>query len=70
MSDFITSATTAVTGSFSAFLSGVASAVVDTFDAIFVTSEGGLTNLAAWGLMFLAIGFGSRFLRKFTNKAG
>lgn len=68
--DFITSAVTAVTSSFSAFLTGIASAVVDTFDAVFVTSEGGISNIAAWGLMFLAVGFGSRFLRKFTNKAG
>lgn len=70
MGDFLTGAVTAVTGSFSAFLTGIAGAVVDTFDAVFVTTEGGVSNLAAWGLMFLAVGFGSRILRKFTNKAG
>ena len=52
------------------FATGVAGTVVDVFNAVFVGAEGGLSNLAIWGLVMGAVGLGYAFIRKFTCKAG
>lgn len=37
---------------FSGLGGGLATAAVEIFDTMFVSAEGGLTNLATWGLIF------------------
>ena len=50
--------------------SGLSSTVVETFNAVFVNAEGGLSNLAIWGLVMGAVGLGYGLIRMFTRKAG
>ncbi len=52
------------------FATGVAGTVVDVFNAVCVNSEGGLSNLAIWGLVLGAVGLGYAIIRKFTSKVG
>ena len=59
-----------VVDSIKGIASGLASTAVDTFNAIFVGAEGGLSNLAVWGLVMGSVGLGFALLRKFTSKAG
>ena len=49
---------------------GFASTIVDTFNAVAVNSEGGLSNLAIWGLVLGAVGLGTFVVKKFTGKVG
>ena len=49
---------------------GIAGTIVDTFNAVAVNSEGGLSNLAIWGLVLGAVGLGTFVVRKFTSKVG
>ena len=65
-SEIVTTFTDAVKG----FASGVAGAIVDTFNAVCVNTEGGLSNLAIWGLVLGAVGIGVGLVRKFTAKVG
>ena len=39
------------------FLGGIGSSILDLFDNLLVTAEGGLTNLATYGLVFVGLGF-------------
>lgn len=39
------------------FLSGIGRSILDLFDNLLVTSEGGLSNLATYGLVFVGLGF-------------
>ena len=52
------------------FATGVAGTVVDVFNAVCVNPEGGLSNLATWGLVLGAVGLGYALIRKFTSKVG
>ncbi len=67
---FIGGAVSTVVDSFGSLLTGIASTIGNTFDALFVSADGGISNIAAWGLMFLGVGLGAKMLRKFTDKAG
>ena len=49
---------------------GIADTIVDVFSSICMTPEGGLSNLAIWGLVFGAIGVGLALVRLFTRKIG
>ncbi len=50
--------------------SGIAGTFVDVFNAVAVNPEGGLSNLAVWGLVLGAVGLGTFAVRKFTSKVG
>ena len=52
------------------FCSGIATAVVDTFEKVCLTADGGLSNLAIWGITFGAITLAVGVVRSFTRKAG
>lgn len=52
------------------FCAGLGTAVVDTFEAVCLNSEGGLSNLAIWGITFGAISLAVGVVRMFTRKAG
>lgn len=64
-----TSIVETITGAFSSFVSGIGTTIVNAFDSIFLNSEGGLSNLAIWGLVFAGVGLGMAIIRKFTSKA-
>lgn len=61
---------TTFTDALSSLASGVASTVVATFNAIMMTSEGKLSNIAIYGIVFLAVSLGIGLVKKFTAKAG
>lgn len=61
---------TTFTEALSSLASGVASTVVSTFDAVMMNSEGKLSNLAIYGIVFLAVSLGIGLVRKFSAKAG
>ncbi len=52
------------------FVEGFGTSVVDLFNSVFVTSEGGLSNIAVWGITFGAISLVLGLVRAFTRKAG
>lgn len=58
------------TEALSSLAAGVASTVVATFNAIMMTSEGKLSNVAIYGIVFLAVSLGIGLVKKFTAKAG
>ena len=58
------------TTALSDFVSGFGSTVVDLFDTVFTNGEGGLSNLAIYGITFGAIGLVLGLVRAFTRKAG
>lgn len=60
---------TTFTEALSSLASGVASTVVATFDAIMMTTDGKLSNVAIYGIVFLAVSLGIGLVRKFTAKA-
>lgn len=49
---------------------GAASTIKSTFDALVVTENGGLSNLAIWGLVFGGIAIALGVVRLFTHKLG
>lgn len=59
----ITTIVEAITG----MLTGVGSAIVDFFDVVVLTADGGLTTFAVWALAFLGIGFGLGVVKFITN---
>lgn len=61
---------TTFTTSLSSLATGLASAIVSTFDTVVTNSEGKLSNLAIWGITFGAIGLGTFLVRKLSKKAG
>ena len=63
--EIITTFTTAL----SSLASGVASTVVATFDSVMMTSDGKLSNLAIYGIVFLAVSLGIGLVKKFSSKA-
>jgi hypothetical protein len=50
------------------FATGIADTAVTVFDKVLVNTEGGLSNLAIWGLVLGAIALGTAIVRKFTAK--
>lgn len=60
---------TTFTEAFTGITSGIASGVVDTFNAVFMDGEG-LSNIAIWGIVMGAVALGIGLIRKFTSKAG
>lgn len=52
---------------FTGITTGIAEAVVDTFNAVVTNGEGGLSALGIWGLVLISVGFGFGLLKKFTN---
>ena len=54
---------------FTGITSGVAGAVVSTFNTVFMSGEG-LSNIAIWGIVGGAVALGLAVIRKFTSKAG
>ena len=65
-----TSIVSTIVTAVSDFATGVADTVVDVFNAVCVNPEGGLSNLAIWGLVLGAVGLGYALIRKFTSKVG
>lgn len=49
---------------------GIANTAVDVFNAVVVNTEGGLSNLAIFGIVMGCIGLGTFLVRKFTAKVG
>lgn len=63
-SDIVTTITTAS----SDFATGFGNAVVNTFNTILTNGEGGLSNLAIWGLVFGGVGLIIGLSKLFTRK--
>lgn len=64
--EFITDITNAIVGGVTGLGTGIASAIVDTWDAVMLNAEGNLSNFGAWGLVFLGVGLVVGAVRKFT----
>lgn len=64
--EIVQTITTAATN----FASGFGSAVVNTFDTILTNGDGGLSNLAIWGLAFGGVALIVGLSKMFTRKAG
>jgi hypothetical protein len=58
------------TTAFTGITSGLSSGIVDTFNTIVTNSEGGLSNLATWGLVFGGVALGIGILKGFMRKVG
>lgn len=58
------------TGAFTDMASGLGTGITKLFNDVFVTTEGGLSNIAIWGITFGAIGLCLGLVRMFTRKAG
>ena len=58
------------TEAISGVATGIANTVVDVFNTVCVTTEGGISNIAIWGLVFGAIALATGIVRKFTSKVG
>lgn len=65
-----TSIVSTVVNAIKDFATGVSGTVVDVFNKVFVNSDGGLSNLAIWGLVLGALGLGFGLIKMFTRKAG
>lgn len=63
-SDIVTTITTAA----SDFATGFGNAVVNTFNTILTNGDGGLSNLAIWGLVFGGVGLIIGLSKLFTRK--
>ena len=64
-----TSIISTVVDAISTFATSVAGTAVDVFNKVFVGTEGGLSNIAIWGLVMGAIGLGFALIKGFTRKA-
>ena len=58
------------TDALSGVATGIANTVVDVFNAVCVTAEGEISNIAIWGLVFGGIALAAGIVRKFTSKVG
>ena len=58
------------TGTFEGLTAGLTGSLVKAFDALLINSEGGLTNLAIWGIVFGAMSLGIFLVKKLTRKVG
>lgn len=59
-----------VTGAISNLATNIAGTVVDVFNKVFVNADGGISNIAIWGLVVGAVGITFGIVRMFTRKAG
>ena len=66
--EFVSDITNAIVGGVSNLGTGLATAVVDTWNTVMLTETGGLSNFASWGLCFLGVGLVIGFVRKFCHK--
>ena len=57
------------TDAFSELGTGIAGGVVDMFDTVFVSSTGGLSNIAIWGVLMAATGLIIGLVNWLKNKA-
>lgn len=55
---------------FTGLTAGLGTGIVDTFNSLFMNANGGLSNLAIWGLVFGGVSLGIGIISKFTRKAG
>ena len=60
---------TTFTGALTGFATAVPTAVVNAFDTLFVSGDG-ISNLAIWGITFLAGGIVLGLSKAFTAKLG
>lgn len=58
------------TDAFTSMTTGLGTGITDLFNNVFVTKDGGLSNLAIWGITFGAIGLVLGLVKLFTRKAG
>lgn len=58
-----------VVDAFTGIVSGVAGAVVSTFQSLVMNANGTISTLGIWGLTMLSLGFGFGLIKKFTNLA-
>ena len=58
---------TTVTDALSGFATGLGETVVNVFDSVIVSGDG-LSNVAVWGLTFLAFGLVTGIVKMFTRK--
>ena len=61
---------TTIVEAIAAFFTGVGSAIVDFFEGIVLTSEGGLTTFATWTLVFMGVSFACTFIWALLRKVG
>ena len=64
--EIVTTAVDALKG----FASGVAETTVNVFEKVCMNAEGGLSNLAIWGIVMAVFGLGVGLTRVFTRKVG
>ena len=57
-----------ITNAISVFMQNMGRTLVDFFDNV-VVNEGKLTTFATWTLVFVGVGFGSKFVGKLMRKA-
>ena len=59
-----------VVEAFKGLASGIASTTVTVFNSLFVNEQGGISNLAIWGLVAMGIAAGFGLVKLFTRKLG
>ena len=59
-----------VTDAIAGLATNIAGTVVDVFNKVFVNADGGISNIAIWGLVVGAVGISFGIVRMFTRKAG
>mgnify|MGYP000009473235 CR=1 FL=1 len=59
---------TTIVEAIAAFFTGVGSAIVDFFNGIVLTPEGGLTTFATWTLVFMGVSFACTFIWALLRK--
>lgn len=59
-----------VVEAFTGLAEGIASTVQTVFEQLFITENGGISNLAIWGLVFVGVGAAFGLVKMFTNKLG
>ena len=77
---FLTETTTGATGlggivttmieAITGFFTGIGSAIVEFFDGVVLTAEGGLTTFATWTLVFMGVSFACTFIWALLRKVG
>ena len=59
-----------VTDAITGLATNIAGTVVDVFNKVFVNADGGISNIAIWGLVVGAVGITFGIVRMFMRKAG
>ena len=55
---------------FAQLTAGLGESIVATFDALLLNANGGLSNIAVWGLVFGGVSLGLGIIGRFIRKAG